>query len=157
VIVLVAIGVFRALQASALRSIQLASTLSAVARRGRSVIEGVYPDPATDASEAVRREPAVAGQVLWRARAATLQTIDVPALVRCAERSDVLIELCVHPGEVIQERGRVAVIHGDGELAVRPEEVVQAGDGCLSPEGLVSAVMVVVVEPAVKGGGALCA
>jgi uncharacterized membrane protein len=81
------------------------------------VIEGVYPDHATDASEAVRREPAVAGQVLWRARAATLQTIDVPALVRCAERSDVLIELCVHPGEVIQERGRVAVIHGDGELA----------------------------------------
>jgi uncharacterized membrane protein len=59
----------------------------------------------------------VAGEVLWPARAATLQTIDVPALVRCAERSDVLIELCVHPGEVIPEHGRVAVIHGDGELA----------------------------------------
>jgi hypothetical protein len=42
-------------------------------------------------------------------------------------------------------------------LGVRPEEVVQAGDGCLSPEGLVSAVMVVVVEPGVRGGGALCA
>jgi uncharacterized membrane protein len=117
VIVLMAVGVFRALQTSALRSIQLASTLSAVARRGRSVVDGVYPDQATDASEAARQEPAVAGQVLWRARAATLQTIDVPALVRCAERSDVLIELCVHPGEVIPERGRVAVIHGDGKLA----------------------------------------
>jgi hypothetical protein len=50
-----------------------------------------------------------------------------------------------------------AIVAALEELGVRPGEVVQAGDGCLSPEGLVSAVMVVVVEPAVKGGGALCA
>jgi transposase len=44
-----------------------------------------------------------------------------------------------------------------GELVVSPEQVVQAGDGCLSPEGLVSAAMVVVPEPSVKGCGAFSA
>ena len=42
-------------------------------------------------------------------------------------------------------------------LDVGPEQVVQAGDGCLSPEGLVSSVMVVAPEPAVKGCGAFSA
>ena len=40
---------------------------------------------------------------------------------------------------------------------VRPEQVVQAVDGCLSPDGLVSSSMVVGPEPSVKGGGALSA
>ena len=124
VIVLFAIGVFRALQASAFRSIQLAATLAAVARRGSAVVEGVYPDQAAEARERAARKPAMAGEVLWRGRAATLQEIDVPALVRCAERSDVLIELCVHPGEVIPERGRVAMIHGDG--ALEEHDVIRA-------------------------------
>jgi hypothetical protein len=39
----------------------------------------------------------------------------------------------------------------DAELVVRPEQVVQAADGCLSAEGLVSSAMVVLPEPAVKG------
>jgi len=45
-----------------------------------------------------------------------------------------------------------------GPLAVRPEQVgslVEAGDRGLAAEGAVWAVMVVVVQPAVKGGGAL--
>src|SRR5690242_3878317 len=45
-------------------------------------------------------------------------------------------------------------------LAVSPEEVVrlgEAGDRGLAAEGCVFAAMVVVVDPAVKGGGALCA
>jgi uncharacterized membrane protein len=37
----------------------------------------------------------------------------VPALVRCAERADVVIELCVRPGQVIPAHGRVALIHGE--------------------------------------------
>lgn len=117
VVVLVAIAVFRNLQASAFRSIQLASTLSMVAERGREVVDDVYPDQATQGSLASGRPVAAAGEVLWPARAATLQAIDVPALVRCAERADVVIELCVQPGQVIPEHGRVALIHGDGEVA----------------------------------------
>jgi len=75
VLVLVAIAVFCALQASAFRSIQLASTW-------------------------------------WRSRAATLQAIDC----RCAERADVIIELCVRPGQVIPEDGRIALVRGDREV-----------------------------------------
>jgi uncharacterized membrane protein len=117
VVILVAIGVFRSLQGSAFRSIQLAWTLSAVARRGSEVVEDVYPDHTTEVPAAPGRRPAVAGEVRWPAHAATLQVIDVPALVRCAERADVVIELCVQPGEVIPEHGCVALIHGDGEVS----------------------------------------
>jgi hypothetical protein len=80
VLVLVAIAVFRAVQASAFKSIQLASTLSEVARRGREVVDDVYPDQATECPAGSGR-PAAA-EVRWPGRAATLQAIDVPALVR---------------------------------------------------------------------------
>jgi uncharacterized membrane protein len=120
-LVLAAIGVFRNLQSSAFRSIQLASTLAAVARRGREVVEGVYPDEASPASRDRAAEP---GEVRWPARAATLQAIDVPRLVRLAERSDVVIELCLRPGEMIREHGRLALIHGDG--VVDEEELLRA-------------------------------
>jgi len=55
--------------------------------------------------------------VRWPTGAATLQAIDVPVLVACAERADVVIELCVRPGQVIPKHGRVALTHGDGEVA----------------------------------------
>jgi uncharacterized membrane protein len=58
----------------------------------------------------------VEGEVLWAGPGATLQAIDVPALVRSAERMDVVIELCVRPGDVIPDRGRVAVVHGAAEV-----------------------------------------
>jgi uncharacterized membrane protein len=116
-IVVGAIGVFRALQSSAFKSIQLASTLAAVTQRGRQVVDGVYPDETLDSSAASSRPHTVEGEVLWPGAAATLQAIDVSALVRSAERMDVVIELCVRPGEVIPERGRVAVVHGAAEAA----------------------------------------
>jgi uncharacterized membrane protein len=122
VVVLVAIAVFRSLQSSAFRSIQLASTLSAIAQRGREVVDDVYPNQ-TPEDPAAHRGPAPNGEVLWPARAATLQAIDIPALARCAERADVVIELCVRPGQMIPEHGRVALTHGDG--AVAAHELVQ--------------------------------
>jgi uncharacterized membrane protein len=124
VIVVAAIGVFRSLQSSAFRSIQLASTLAAVTQRGRQVVDGVYPDETPDITAATNRPQVVEGEVLWPHPAATLQAIDVLALVRSAERMDVVIELCVRPGEVIPERGRVAVVHGAGEAAA--DELLRA-------------------------------
>jgi uncharacterized membrane protein len=121
VLVLVAIGVFRVLQASAFRSVQLASTLTAVARRGREVVDDAYPNPTTAGPSAPGGPPAAPGEVRWPARAVILQAIDVPAL---AERADVVIELCVRPGQVIPENGRVAVVHGDGN--VDAHELVRA-------------------------------
>ena len=117
VMVVAALGVFKALQNSAFRSIQLAATLDAVAQRGRQVVDGVYPDDTHELPAAANGRHVVVGEILWRRPAATLQAVDVPALVRCAERMDVVIELCVRPGEVIPERGRVAIVHGAGEVA----------------------------------------
>jgi uncharacterized membrane protein len=126
VAVLVAIGVFRALQDSAFKSIQLASTLAAVARRGREVVDGMYPDPIGAGSAP---DSGVAGlengrDVLWPSRAATLQVIDVRRLVRVAERTGGGIEVCVSPGEVISEQGRVAVVHSGDEST--EHEVIRA-------------------------------
>ena len=117
VAVFVAIGVFRQLQTTAFKSIQLASTLAAVARRGREVVDGMYPDAigAGSAPDRGTAGPASGRDVLWPSRGATLQVIDVRRLVRAAERTGGVIEVCVSPGEVIPEHGRVAVIHGGDE------------------------------------------
>lgn len=122
VLVLVAIAVFRGLQSSAFRSIQLAATLAAVAQRGREVVDGMYPDPisteaAPDRGTESGVRPIGGRDVLWPSRAATLQAVDVPRLVRAAERMDCVMEVCVSPGEVIPEQGRVAVIRGGDESA----------------------------------------
>ena len=121
VAVLVAIGVFRALQSSAFRSIQLASTLAAVARRGREVVDGMYPDPigAGSAPDGGTASPASGRDVLWPSGEATLQVIDVRRLVRAAERTGGVIEVCASPGEVIPQQGRVAIVHGGDESTDR--------------------------------------
>jgi uncharacterized membrane protein len=89
VAVLVAIAMFRRLQGSAFQSIQLASTLAAVARRGREVVDGMYPHPigAGSAPDRGTEVPASGRDVLWPSRDATLQVIDVRRLVRAAERT----------------------------------------------------------------------
>lgn len=66
---------------------------------------------------------------------------------RLAESSAAPLNLRrVIPSHVAEDRGHA--------LVASPKQVVQAGDGVRSPEGLVSAAMVVVPEPAVKGCGA---
>jgi uncharacterized membrane protein len=121
VAVLVAIAVFRQLQASAFKSIQLASTLAAVTRRGREVVDGMYPDPIGAGSPPERGTAGLkSGQdVLWPSRDATLQVIDVRRLLSAAERTGAVIEVCVSPGELIPEHGRVAVVHGGDESTER--------------------------------------
>ena len=76
VVVLVAIAVFRRLQTSAFESIQLASTLVAVARRGREVVDGMYPDPlgADSAPDSGTVGPENGRDVLWPRRGATLRS-----------------------------------------------------------------------------------
>ena len=126
VAILVAIAVFRQLLGSAFKSIQLASTLAAVAGRGREVVDGMYPDAigADAAPERAPTGPASGRDVLWPKRDATLQIIDVRRLVRAAERTGAVVEVCVTPGEVIREQGRVAIVHGGDESTDR--EAVRA-------------------------------
>jgi hypothetical protein len=75
VAVLVAIAVFRRLQGSAFQSILLASTLAAVAARGREVVDGMDPDPigAGSAPESGTAGPASGRDGLWPSRGATLR------------------------------------------------------------------------------------
>jgi uncharacterized membrane protein len=127
VAVLIAIGLLRSLQAAAFRSIQLASILDQVSRRGRDVIQGVHPEtlPADDEDDADDDVPAVlemprdGRDVLWPRRSTVLQTLDVPGLLRMAEDHDARIYLRVVPGETISEQARVAVVAGGANLSDR--------------------------------------
>lgn len=117
VVVLVAIGVFRVLQASAFRSIQLASTLSAVARRGREAVDDVYPEQTTEAPGGPGGPAAGAGEVRW-----AVSRRDAPGHRRGCPRSlrrgrGRRHRVVRAAGQVIPERGRVAIVHGDGEVA----------------------------------------
>lgn len=131
-LVLAALAVFRNLQTSAFRSIQLATALSQVANRGREVILGIYPDELdvagaeqdaqadwrTDAPEGVR-------EVRWPGRSQVLQVIDVPRLMRIAEKEGVLIECHASAGEILRERSVVVVIHGEANEGAE-EEILKA-------------------------------
>ncbi len=127
--VLVAIGLLRGLYTAAFRSIQLASILQQVSRRGRMVIDGVHPEPlgvsdrdgrvSKDGLSPVVEAPSEGREVLWTQPSAVLQTLDVPRLLRMAEQERGRIHVCVVPGETIPEQGRVAVVLGAPKLADR--------------------------------------
>jgi uncharacterized membrane protein len=53
--------------------------------------------------------------VIWPDRAAVLQVIDVPPLIRRARREDVTIEFFARPGDTVPEAGVLALIHGRHE------------------------------------------
>ena len=117
VMLLAALALFRRLQTTAFESIQLASTLGQVADRGREVIDHLYA--AADRAPRPREEPLDAGvlrqDVIWLDRAAVLQVIDVPPLIRRARQEDVAIEFFARPGDTVPEAGVLAVIHGRHE------------------------------------------
>ena len=114
---LAALALFRRRQTTAFQSIQLAATLGQVADRGREVIDHLYraaeraPHPLVKPpdSQVPRRD------VLWPNRAAVLQVIDVPPLIRRARQEDVAIQFCARPGDTLPEAGVRAVIHGRHE------------------------------------------
>ena len=133
--VLVAVTLMRALQTAAFKSIQLASILEQLSRRGRAVIDGVHPEPLPDAdARATVRDgdlpPVTTGEggraVLWSGRSAVLQRIDVPRLLRLAERGDARVHLCVAPGATVFDEDRVAIVVGGREL---PDDEVRGALG----------------------------
>jgi uncharacterized membrane protein len=128
VAVLVAITLMRALQTAAFKSIQLASILEQLGRRGHDVIDGVHPEPLSIPDEgdhgldhrgvsALVETPGEGRDVVWPRESAVLQTLDVPRLLRMAESEDARIHLCVVPGETIFDHDRVAVVVGGENLA----------------------------------------
>jgi hypothetical protein len=87
-----------------------------------------------------RDRESVQGLLRLLSQEAEVRSTDAPTYVaESGERVVGMVTLCVF-GTLTGPKAY---------LDVGPEQVVQAGDGCLSPEGLVSSVMVVGKEPAV--------
>lgn len=133
VAILAAIILYRQLQVTALKSIQLASTLAQIARRGRDVIDGLYTQPATladpsDGPGPISGEPASGKplqEIRWPRPAAVVQIIDVPRVLRAAERARAVIDFKVGSGELIAEGAPVAVVTGTTARELE-REVVKA-------------------------------
>ena len=128
VAILAAIVVYRRLQMGAFKSIQLASALAQIGRRGREVIDGLYlakvpvsdpidrPDPATAAfSEEPMKE------IRWPRMAAVVQVIDVPRVLRAAERFRTVVEFKVGSGQTIAEGSTAAVVTGRTDAQLEQE------------------------------------
>jgi uncharacterized membrane protein len=119
-LLLATLALFRRLQGRAFRSIQLASTLTQVADRGREVIDHLYPaSPGPAETGTQERDPRTASQVVaWPERLAVLQVIDAQSLAEHARRAGAEIEFRARPGETLVEGDVLAVVHGgdDGAL-----------------------------------------
>jgi uncharacterized membrane protein len=114
VLLLVALGVFVLLQQAASRAIQLSATLEEVERRGRSVIAGIYPDPAgSPGAPQWSPPPGEQGrEVRWVRGAALLQAIDVRRLLEVATKHSAVIEIRIKIGELVHEGSVIAVVYG---------------------------------------------
>jgi uncharacterized membrane protein len=131
-LLLVVVGLFRILLATALNSIQLGGTLRAVALRGLRVIDGVYPlpfDPTAAPTGRAGPLPPTRAEVSWPHPGAVLQRIDAARLVRSAARSDCVVEFRVRVGQVVREGRAFAAIHCIGPAALSPSEVVDPPGG----------------------------
>jgi len=121
VLLMVAVVLFRALQMRAFGSIQLASTLEQVSRRGRRVLDGVYPDrPLNDDGEKASPHGLPSGRhdVIWSDRPGVIQAIDVPRIIGGAREGDAAVEFVVAIGETVQQQAPVAVVHGATDMAL---------------------------------------
>jgi uncharacterized membrane protein len=124
--VLISLAVYRRLQFGAFASIQLSSALAQVARRGREIIDALYPpdgqDPAPAAApgsdQPVDRADGHALEITWPGRARILQAINVPRAFRAAERTQSTVTFRVGPGDRIEEGSVVAVVSGAPEPGV---------------------------------------
>lgn len=132
--VLASIVLYRQLQTSAFKSIQLASTLTQVMRRGREVIDGLYTlnAPSGAPAELPLQAASTASnggsdlrEIRWPHASAVLQVIDVPRVLEAAERADARIEFKVGAGEAIAE-GAVMAVAANAKDATLEGEVVKA-------------------------------
>jgi uncharacterized membrane protein len=108
--VLTAIALIRALQVKAFASIQLAPTLSAVAARGRGILDDLYPRPAPDGRPPAAPLPPLRRAVTWPHRQAILQQLDLRRLAGAGGGAVVVLRARI--GDTLQEGAVVAGLHG---------------------------------------------
>jgi uncharacterized membrane protein len=108
--VLAAIVLIRALQVKAFASIQLAPTLSAIAARGRGILDELYPRPGPDSRPPATRLPPLRRAIIWPHGQAILQQLDARRLTGAA--GSAVIVLRARIGDTLQEGAVVAGVHG---------------------------------------------
>ncbi len=81
VAVLAVIAMIRAVLVKAFASIQLAPVLSAIAARGRVVIDDLYRRPSISDRQPAPRLPPLRRTVTWSGQQAVLQQLDLPRLL----------------------------------------------------------------------------
>ena len=121
VAVLGALALIRSLQVKAFTSIQLAPTLTAIAGRGRSIIDDLYPRPGPAGRGPAAPLPPLHRAVIWPHRQATLQQLDLGRLLPAAGDAVIVLRACI--GDTLQQGAAVADLHG-GEVA---DEAVLGG------------------------------
>lgn len=113
-LVLASLATARRLQLSALRSVQLAPILQDLSVRGREVFDQLYPEPFVEGPAAPVPAPVEMFAVVWPWPPAVLQQIDLPPLIKVAERLDADVRLTVGVGDMLWEREVII------EISARP-------------------------------------
>jgi len=108
--VLAALALIRILQVKAFASIQLAPTLSAIATRGREILDDLYPRPCPAGRPPAAPLPPLRRTVTWPHRQAILLQLDLHRLAGAA--GGAVIVLRARIGETLQEGAVVAELHG---------------------------------------------
>jgi uncharacterized membrane protein len=109
--VLAALALIRALQVKAFASIQLAPTLSAIAARGRGILDHLYPRPGPGSRNHGAPLPPLSRAVTWPHQQAILQQLDLHQLAGAAASGAVIV-LRARIGDTLQEGAVVADLHG---------------------------------------------
>ena len=109
--VLAALAMIRALQLKAFASIQLAPTLSAIAARGRGILDDLYPRPGRADRDYAAPLPPLRRAVTWPHQQAILQQLDLHQLAGAAAGGAVIV-LRARIGDTLQDGAVVADLYG---------------------------------------------
>jgi len=110
VAVLAAIALIRTLQVKAFASIQLAPTLSAIAARGRAVIDDLYRQPCTSDRQPAPQLPPLHRTVTWPGRQAVFQQLDLRRLLGDSDAAVIVFRARI--GDRLREGAPAADLHG---------------------------------------------
>src|SRR6195952_2097619 len=127
-LVLACLGMARALQLHALNSLQLAPILANVTKRGREVIDELYPDPFESDSYSRATQIVHGSQtelrhgIKWTAPQAVLEQIHLPDILAVAERHDVFLAMTVGVGDTLWEQD--VIIRTSGPLDTSQERAL---------------------------------
>jgi uncharacterized membrane protein len=109
VAVLAAIALIRTLQVKAFASIQLARTLSAIAARGRAVIDDLYRQPCIRNRQPAALPP-LRRTVIWPGRQAVFQQLDLRRLLGASGTAVIVLRARI--GDTLREGAPAADLHG---------------------------------------------